>query len=252
MSAFGPEAVSAVVCTVFNYGVTRIGAWVHARAEREQYDGRVREIEALERAGVFARALHVRAEPDQTVSLGTSYEDGWPAKIEEFAGLTSARVEMLDAEGRSYWLEQDVSLSVSYLPGSREDSDTDNAGQFFYFKIRPQQVFYMLMTDAGVYPIPRGSPFGTPYYLITTRLADFEREVKLPGTLRAWPVLLIMAALFVVAQHFFPERPDLRIGLLQVFSGLWLFVCISGAPFASPFPRGRSPMPVRRWKPELR
>jgi hypothetical protein len=252
VNALGPEAVSAIVCTLFNYGITQIGAWMSTRAEREIYEKRVQEIESVERAGVFARELHVRAEADQTVSLGTSYEDGWPAKIEEFASLTSARVEMLDAEGRSHWLEKDVSLAVHHLPGSREDHETDNAGQFFHFRIKPQQVFYVLMTDAGIYPIPRGSPFGTPYYLISTRLVDFEREVTLRGALRAWPVLLLTPALFVLGQFWFPDDREMRLGLVHLFSGLWLFFCISGAPFESPFPRGRSPMPIRRWTPEVR
>jgi hypothetical protein len=49
VSGLGPEAVSAVVCTLFNQGTTQIGAWLQARAEREAHERRVQEIESLER-----------------------------------------------------------------------------------------------------------------------------------------------------------------------------------------------------------
>lgn len=247
-----PEALSGIVCTLFNYAVTQVGCWLHARAERELYERRVRELESLQQLGIFARELHVRAEPGQLVSIGTSYEDGWPAPVESFAVLSSLPIELIDAEGRSYWLERNVSLSVSALPGSREEHDTDNAGQFFHFQIKPEQRFFALMNESGVYQIPRGPPFSSPCYELSTRLDDFTREAKPRGKLRAWPALLLTLGVYGLAQYWFPDRSDLRMGLVQVFTGIWLFVCLSGAPFAAPFPRGRPAAPLRHWKPELR
>ena len=230
MMGLGPEAYVAIGATLFNYGVAQLGAWLHFEAYRDLYFRQVAELEHLQERGVFARELSVLGEPAQPVNLGWSYEDGRPQAQDEFASLTPERFGLVDEQGRVWRLDESVTaLHVAHLAGRRDLSEVD-----------------------GLFAIPRGAPFNSPYYLIASRLDSFARTVEPPGWFAAWLLLLLTPALFFASFWFFPDDRDARMGLMMVTSGLWLFVCLAQGIFELRFLQHRSKLATRHWSPELR
>lgn len=149
---------------------------MHRSSDRELYEQQVAEQDLLDRLGVHVRVLHVQGAPAQAVRLGSCDEEVWPAEFEEFAWLKAESVTVVDTSGRTWPLVKGHSLYVSRVSGTR--TRIDHANEIFDFAITPEQSFFTLMTDAGVFPIPRGWPFSTPYYHVTRKLEDFEREAR--------------------------------------------------------------------------
>jgi hypothetical protein len=240
---------SGLVFTLFNYGVTQVLSSMQASGEREVYDRKVADIGKLERDDVFVRELHVHGESRELVRLGKSYEDGWPQERDSFAWLRSEPIEVVDADGHRHAIQEGASLYVSHVEGQRQRLPPDHAGDLFDFSISSDQRFFMLMTDEGPYRIARAGS-GEGYYHLTTRLEDFEREVRPRGAPAAWILLLVAPAVFGWSLHVIPDA-ETRIGFWGVTSAVWLFVCLSELALWL-LPRHRPRLPLRRYRPPLR
>jgi hypothetical protein len=237
--------------TLFNYGIVQIGAMLQGRADRDFYRERRDDIHTLERLGVHARRVRVRADPAVTVSIGAGYEDGWPESVQDAAWLRSEPVAFVDDGGRVWTLERDVSLYISGAEGFRKQVGEPEKWDF---AMTADRAFYMLVTEEGPYKILRRGPgFSSGvYYHLTRNLEDLEREVSPRGLLAAWVMLLLTPLLIAASRFFMPGDEAAQSGLLMLFSVLCVFAVLDGHIFNLPLIRHRPRQPARCWRPEVR
>jgi hypothetical protein len=237
--------------TLFNYVIVQIGAILQTRADRDFYRARVDDIRTLERLGVHARRVRVRADPGATVSIGTGYEDGWPEEVQEAAWLSSEAVTFVDDAGRVWTLEPDVSLYISGAQGFRKRVGQPDKWDF---AMTSDRSFYLLVTEEGPYKIRRRGPgfSDSDYYHLTPKLEDLEREVTPRGPFAAWLMLVLTPLVIAASRMFMPGDIAAQNGLLMLFSGFCAFAVLDGHIFGLPLIRHRPREPMQRWRPEVR